>query len=558
MIRYILIIFLSWSLFSCYEDLGNYKYHDINELTIDSVKSMYTIDQFDTLKITPQLAGTMYGDTSRFSYAWEIDGKIVGTGFALEHKIVNSPGAKYCRFIIEDKSTGIKEYCYFTTNVVSTTAADGIMLLSDYKGHAEMSFKRIDREGDPFQVNFYYDMNKVYLGVHPQKMVQLYSYEVDGDGEIFGLHVLCGKELKRVSHRTLLEDSIHPVYNKDYFKSIIPVNPSYPEFGNFDIEEMSTDELSWMGDFMGPYQYIVNDIFMVQGKYFMTRQSSSSYGVNAMSYLRESELGGELSPVTFYVSKAKVGEFGSFYNIGYSVSTNRILFDKTHYRFLYGSYSGQGSFKAINEFSSLDLNGYEPVFGSPTRNQNNPLVVLSNGSNFRCLILQAPRDANEYKEGQAEGVKFKILGDYTIPADQMNQYSDFYCYITDEYFYFSTGGTFYCANIQAMINGFWDAKAVCRLSDFGYDARATINCFNFARSGKHVIFGVARDGKQKGTTSDELNGDVVLLSIDKTTNAVSLKQKFEHVGGTPSDVIIKYLNYYCEGYDPNKKFRDNL
>lgn len=559
MVRYILIAFLASMLVSCYEDLGNYKYHDINELTIDSIKTIYTIDQFDTLKIEPQLAGTMYADVTRFTYSWEIDGKIVGSELSLCHKIMNSPGEKYCRFIIEDLGTGIKEYCYFTTNVVSTTAADGIMLLSDYKGHSELSFKRLDQEAAPFQVNFFYDMNKTYLGTKPDKMVQLYSYEVNGDGEIYGLHVLSDNDLKRISHRTLLLDSIYPVYNKDYFKSLVPVNPGYPDFGNFDVENMYTDELSWQGDFMGPFQYMVSDIFMVKGKYFTVQQATTRGGTYALSYLRESALAGELSPVSFYVSKTKVGEFGSlFYNIGYSVSTYRIMFDKTNHRFLYGANSGQSAFKEITEFSALNLESYEPVFGSPTRNVNNPFVVLSDGANFRCLMLQAPRNDSEYAQGQTTGIKFKVVGDYTVPAGQMDKFSDFYCYVTDEYFYFSTGSVLYSVNIQGMINGTWDAREICRLSDFGYDTKATINCFDFARSGNHVILGVSRDGKHKGETSDELNGDVVVLTINKANNAMALKQKYEHVGGTPADIIIKYLTYFCEGYDSNKKFRDYL
>lgn len=559
MIRYIIIVFLAWGFLACYDDLGNYKYHNINEISIDSVKSFYTVDQFDTLKIEPVLKGTMYSDTSRFSYTWEIDGSVVGSGVYLRYKVMNSPGEKYCRLIIEDKETGVKEYCYFNTNVVSTTAVDGILLLSNFDGHAELSFKRVDREEEAFQVNFYNTMNKTYLGNMPQKMVQLYNYELDDRNDLFGLQILTDNQIRRVSYKTLLEDTIHPVYNKDYFKSVIPVNPGYPDFGSFEIENMSADELSWMGDFMGPFQRLVCNLFISEGKYYMTRFSGMMGGIYGLSYVRGSALGGELSPVYCYVSKKKNGTFSTFfYDIGYSTSTNLIVFDKTHHRFLYGNYAGQMDFQEIKEFHSLDLGNYEPVFASPTRNQNNPFVILSDGSNYRCLMLQAPQNDNEYQAGETTGIKFKVISDLMIPAEEMNKYTDFYCYITDEDFYFSTGDALYCVNIQSLINGTWSSREICRLADYGYNAEATINCFDFTRSGKYIALGVSRDGKQKDETSTELNGDVLLLNISKTTNAVSLKRKFEYAGGTPADILMKYLSYFCEGYDESYTFRDYL
>ena len=559
MVRFIIIVFLAYGLMSCYDDLGNYSYHDINEITVDSVRAFYTVDQFDTLKINPVLAGSMYSDTSRFNYTWEVDGSVVGTSACLNYKVLNSPGEKYCRLIIEDKETGVKEYCYFNTTVVSTTAVDGILLLSNYQGYGELSFKRVDRENEEFQVNFYHMMNKTHLGVQPHKMVQLFSYELNDANDLFGLQILVDDEVRRVSYKTLLEDPVYSSYSKDYFKSQIPVNPGYPDFGNFAMENISTDVLSWMVDFMGPVSYAVRNIFIADGKYYMAQYSSAMGGNAGLSYMRGSALGGELSPVYFYVNKSKLWSINPFFsNVGYSTSNYVIVFDKTHHRFLYGNYSGVADFREIEEFAALDLTGYEPVYASPTRNVNNPFVILSNGHDYRCLMLQAPRTDTEYKQGQAEGIKFRVVSDLMIPAGLMNRYSDFYCYVTDEDFYFSTGNTLYSVNIQNLINGSWDAQAVCCLTDFGYESQATINCFDFTRSGKYVALGVSRDGKQKDETSADLNGDVLLLNISKTTNTVMLKQKFERAGGTPVDLLMKYLSYFCEGYDENSNFRDYL
>ena len=53
----------------CLEDHTNLDYREINELSVDSIAAFYTIDQFDTLKIDPQFAGTQYADTSMFYYS---------------------------------------------------------------------------------------------------------------------------------------------------------------------------------------------------------------------------------------------------------------------------------------------------------------------------------------------------------------------------------------------------------------------------------------------------------------------------------------------------------
>ena len=65
---------------------------------------------------------------------------------------------------------------------------------------------------------------------------------------------------------------------------------------------------------------------------------------------------------------------GLIYNIGtgFTLSDYIILFDETEHVFVYGSRSGQTSFKVIEEFESTNLGSYVPVWGTPNRNVNNP------------------------------------------------------------------------------------------------------------------------------------------------------------------------------------------
>lgn len=70
---------LTGLLFACYDDKGNYDYHDINQITISGIDSLIRCDQMDLLHIPVTLEGTQYADTNRFTYFWEINRKIVST-----------------------------------------------------------------------------------------------------------------------------------------------------------------------------------------------------------------------------------------------------------------------------------------------------------------------------------------------------------------------------------------------------------------------------------------------------------------------------------------------
>ena len=96
----------------------------------------------------------MYSDTSRFTYEWEIERSIKARTPEFHYLIDLTPGEKKCRYIVTDKETGIKSYASFRLNVSSSTAGDLIVILSKYKGHAEMSYLRLDKEAN-WVVNFY-------------------------------------------------------------------------------------------------------------------------------------------------------------------------------------------------------------------------------------------------------------------------------------------------------------------------------------------------------------------------------------------------------------------
>lgn len=72
-------------LFSCYDDKGNYDYHDINSVEILDVN----IDNQqaylgDVITFTPKLEFALDSMALNFDYKWELDGKVLGTERVLE------------------------------------------------------------------------------------------------------------------------------------------------------------------------------------------------------------------------------------------------------------------------------------------------------------------------------------------------------------------------------------------------------------------------------------------------------------------------------------------
>ena len=72
---YIWLGIILLSVVSCYDDKGNYDYHDINEITFGDVNTTYNVLlNIDTLKIDAlvEMSTGDKTDASRFQYAWII------------------------------------------------------------------------------------------------------------------------------------------------------------------------------------------------------------------------------------------------------------------------------------------------------------------------------------------------------------------------------------------------------------------------------------------------------------------------------------------------------
>lgn len=144
-IKYILFLCCIAIFASCYEDEGNYDYHNINEVNISGIPSTVEVDRLETLSLTPTLEGSVYGDDeSQYEYQWELNKKVISTERNLNYEVTNSTGAYTLRLSVIDKNNKTKGFAVTNLVVNSSTSSDGILVISNQNGVGDMSYLRLD------------------------------------------------------------------------------------------------------------------------------------------------------------------------------------------------------------------------------------------------------------------------------------------------------------------------------------------------------------------------------------------------------------------------------
>ena len=226
----IFICSLSVTFFSsCYKDLGNYTYHDINEISFEGIdtENGYNVLMGDSLKISPSMVMTKDQAQSQndYSYEWTFHltgsyghtyDSIISTEKNLKTKVLLSAGNYFLQFKVTDKSTGIP--FHIRTNVlVSTPIYEGYIVLNDVNGNSRVDMlsynnttnaftqytdvlakvgSKVPMEGQPYQVLCMYYTRTMFI------MVKYY-----------GIFILTASGTNRVNEETFAYD---PSYNIRY------------------------------------------------------------------------------------------------------------------------------------------------------------------------------------------------------------------------------------------------------------------------------------------------------------------------------------------------------
>lgn len=542
-------LFIAFAWTGCYKDLGNYSYHEINDLTVEGLEPQYDRDVDDSLIIQPVLKGTQYSDTARFSYEWEIQGVKVAETHDLRMQVNLTPGMKYSRFIVKDKETGIKNYSSFNLKVSSSTAGDLIMVLSKYQGRAELSYLRLDKPAN-WAVNYYKDRYEEELGKNPQQLnisyLQSWSHYpfVNNYGRIM---ILVDDEIKLFDKSSLVQDSVTPILTQDAYTGLA-VYPK-PEIDAYEPQFLNEGIGQWR---FSPYGALYSDATEVQisaGTLFYARIGTWA---NAYGFDEKCPNEGYLAPFGYWDEMSDTEDKGANINLGYATG-DFIMFDKNSDVFVY--FDGYRGIYSIDKELIKPFPGYTLMWGSATNRPNSTsIAVLNNGDLCEMVLLQ------NYQPDKGRTTK-KLIGEMNA-GPTMNAGTKCYMMKYNDYLLYSTGNKLYRYNIMDIVSHTSPNKGnmIVDLSELGYDAQAKITDFCVSRTEQTLLLGVSRYGEDSEATGEEAKGDILYFDLDKTTAMVKYNAEKSHKGvaGIPVDVQIKYQTHYRNGIDKNKILQDNI
>lgn len=555
---YLFCLLAAVCLSACYEDLGNYDYHEVNELEVEGIESMYARDVDDSLHITPVLTGTQYSDTTRFTYQWEIAGRIVAEMHDL-HLLINlTTGEKKCRFIITDKVTGIKTYSSFRLNVSSSTAGDLIMVLSRYQGRAELSYLRLDKPAN-WAVNYFQDRFGRPLGYEPQQLLPCYA-ETEKSSPVTSrlgrLMILCNNAAALFDKSTLMQDTITPYLDASAYTGISTWPPQDEDISDYKTQFMRTGVNMWRSN---PY-----GSGFQQGELFYEISGGKLYTVSTATNFSGS--GTFKAGVKSYYDKGYLCPFGYWDDMSDNEPGNLgdmgrklgdfIMFDKANGKF---TFYDDGHMRPVAKDVPV-YEGYELLWGSATNltPNNRSIAILYKGEQTQLVMLETGQDPESIGgKVRTKHLVAQVSGGLIMPTSK--------CYATTyvDHLYFTVGNAFYCYTIGDMYNGVVPSRAHKQfdLTQYGYDANAVITDICVSRSERTLLVGVSRYGDDAEAMGEESRGDVLYFDLDVSGKSFKYNEEksARSVAGIPIDIEIKYQSFWRSGMEQDGvTLRDNI
>jgi len=523
--------FIAIVMVACFEDKGNYDYHDINQLTVGKVDSVYYCDQYDSLYIHPELTGTLYSEDGRFEYEWTINNKVISNDKDLKIRVEIPLGRNSCKYIITDKDLGTKTYYNFNLQVTSSTASDAIMVLCNYKGKAELSFKRLDRNA-PFMEVFYENVNGEVLG---EGAAYKFEQNFSPFERLGGILVHTDDGLMALDATT-----ITPVGRLDgayVYSKAVPK----PQLGAYQVSGFAV----WPGrntEFFG-MQWIDCYSFIVADGNLTLFQYMNMGDVLFSCKVVESPYGGAFSPVAYPSYRGAGG-------LGYDMAEEFNMFDETAGRFVRCDVVAYRQAYAVDGLKAFP--GYKLIYGNPVQEQYYSVAMLNNGVSSKLLYMKTPAFPSNIFSAE-------IVGEVDVATNILDADCDFAMRSNTPFLFWAKGNKVYEYNVNNIFSPGVAPSAsnvVTSLDrlNLGYDANAVITCMYLTRSQKNLILGVSRYGDDKEGNTDELKGDVVVLDA----NTYEVKDYYPGVTGYPVDIMVKYQENYRGGLDENGNMMDNI
>lgn len=531
---------------SCYEDLSNYDYIEINEIEVKGIKNEYSYDLDEIMIIEPQLEGTLYSDTTLFNFEWTIDGNVVGSSLNLNLPINLATGQRKGKFTITEKQNQVKTFTNFMLNISSPTAGDLIVVLSKYKSHAEISYLRLDRPSE-FTVNFLGLRYDKIIGSEPQQLAFM-DLKTEAQGT-YPFTSIDGRMAALIDNKVFMFDKstlgLDTVRNyltgSDYVS--IAAYPA-PDVSKYSSQFIMSAISMWRIVTGGVKQeggafteisegYVYKFSFVSNNPDPKINYQIKNEGYNACNY----------SAFCFYDMIADTENKKNYPAVQGNDLGNIIVFDKSTGKFGYvvdGSASASDIPTAGN--SSLPaFGGHEMIYGSDT-NENGMFFAVLKDKDEKTKMLIISKNAATPK------APYSLLSQINT-SNVIKNDAKFYTMKYIPNVFFTTGNMLYCYNIIDAKDGIAPSgkDMVASLADFGYDSNAIITDIAVSRSERTMLLGVSRYNGDTSASSDELKGDIVVLNLDKSNTKVTLNKIYKGVCGIPTDVAFKYQNHYRNG-----------
>lgn len=214
-IKYLLLVILAVSLFSCYKDEGNYDYTDVGDIEIaDFTTGMQFVSGLDTLKISPQISSEF--SSANLEYRWllyndknEVD--TIGTERNLDYPVNLGTGDYSVYLYVKNTENGLYRHTSTVISVI-TAYSQGFYLLKEVSGgYTDLDLFKADGtlisdvllktqgnpvQGEPFSLGILYD----HPFIDPDTQTKTY-------GTCLGLVTASGKaEIYRTSDMAKMFD----------------------------------------------------------------------------------------------------------------------------------------------------------------------------------------------------------------------------------------------------------------------------------------------------------------------------------------------------------------
>ncbi|MDQ2177170.1 PKD-like family lipoprotein [Marinifilum sp. D714] len=164
--------------YSCSEDLGNYDYKDLNNISVSDIPADTSIQVLSRLVLEPIIERDLVEDEKALEFVWRLGNDTISTERNLDYIIPTSTqfGTNDCFFTVLDKNTGVRYYFDFKLNVTSAFGF-GYYVLSEKQDQSSLiSYLRTDYEEYPewTKTNM---IGNIEIGNKASQMSKKFSYQ---------------------------------------------------------------------------------------------------------------------------------------------------------------------------------------------------------------------------------------------------------------------------------------------------------------------------------------------------------------------------------------------